>query len=351
MIRFCPTTTTVLRWSAALLVVAVLLSAWTASAADPSLARVIDLAQTKMVKIYGAGGFRGMQGYQSGFLISAEGHVLTSLSYVSDTDHITITLNDGRHYDDVKVLGGDPRLEVAVLKIDAASLPHFDLAKAVPLTDGTRILALSNLFNVAMGDESVSVQSGTVSVLTRLEGRRGVFETPYHGPVYVLDVATNNPGASGGALLTFRGELAGILGRELHNSLNNTWLSYAVPIDQLCQSIDAIKAGKFISLKELPPEKRPAHPLDPGLLGIILVPDVLERTPAYVDQVRPGTAAARADLQPDDLILLVGNRLTQSCKALRKELEMIDRADTVKITVLRGQELVEVTVQAGPDDK
>ena len=159
---------------------------------------MIDQAQTKIVKIYGAGGFRGMEGYQSGFLISAEGHILTALSYVLDTDRITVTLNDGRRYD-AKLLGGDPRLEIAVLKIEAANLPHFDLAKAVPLTAGTRILALSNLFNVAMGDEPASVQSGTVSVLTRLEGRRGVFETPYHGPIYVLDVATNNPGASGGA--------------------------------------------------------------------------------------------------------------------------------------------------------
>ena len=103
-----------------------------ASAAQSSLARVIDQAQTKMVKIYGAGGFRGMEGYQSGFLISAEGHVLTALSYVLDTDRITVTLNDGRRYD-AKLLGGDPRLEVAVLKIEAANLPHFDLAKAVSL--------------------------------------------------------------------------------------------------------------------------------------------------------------------------------------------------------------------------
>src|SRR4029077_13861417 len=116
-----------------------------------------------------------------------------------------------------------PRLDIAVLKIDAKNLPYFDMAKAVPLVGGTRILALSNLFNVAMGDEPASVQSGAVSVVTRLEGRRGVFETPYHGPIYVLDVATNNPGAAGGALVTHRGELAGILGKELRNSLNNTW--------------------------------------------------------------------------------------------------------------------------------
>ena len=256
------------------------------AAAEPSIPRVIDQAQTKMVKIYGAGGFRGMEGYQSGFLISAEGHILTGLSYVLDTDRITVTLSDGRHFD-AKLVGGDPRLEIAVLKINAANLPYFDLAKAVPLAGGTRILALSNLFNVAMGDEPDSVQSGTVSVVTRLEGRRGVFETPYHGPIYVLDVATNNPGAAGGELLSLRGELAGLLGKELRNSLNNTWLSYAIPIDQLRQSVDEIKAGKFVSLKELPPEKKPAHPMDAGVLGIVLVPDVLERTPAYVDQVRP----------------------------------------------------------------
>ena len=225
-----------------------------AAAAEADLARVIDQTQTKMVKIYGAGGFRGMVDYQSGFLISAEGHVLTALSYVLDTDRISVTLNDGRRYE-AKLLGGDPRLEVAVLKIEATNLPHFDLAKAVALTAGTRILAFSNLFNVAMGDEPASVQSGTVSVFTRLEGRRGVFETPYHGPIYVLDVATNNPGAAGGALVTYRGELAGLLGKQLRNSLNNTWLSYAMPIDQLRQSVDEIKAGKFVASKDLRPRR------------------------------------------------------------------------------------------------
>ncbi len=171
----------------------------TASAAESAAVRVVDQAQSKLVKIYGAGGFRGMEGYQSGFLISPEGHILTALSYVLDTDHVSVTLGDGRRFD-AKMLGGDPRLEVAVLKIDVRQpLPCFDLAKAVSLTAGTRIYAVSNLFNVAMGDEPASVQSGAVSVVTKLEGRRGVYETPYHGPIYVLDVTTNNPGAAGGA--------------------------------------------------------------------------------------------------------------------------------------------------------
>ena len=129
-----------------------------ASAATPPAVRVIDQAQSKIVKIYGAGGFRGMEGYQSGFLISPEGHILTALSYVLDTDHVSVTLGDGRRYD-AKMLGGDPRLEIAVLKIEAKQLPCFDLAKAVSLSAGNRVFAVSNLFNVAMGDEPASVQS------------------------------------------------------------------------------------------------------------------------------------------------------------------------------------------------
>ena len=80
--------------------------------------------QPKIVKIYGAGGFRGMEAYQSGMLISPEGHILTVFSHVLDTDYITAVLADGRRFE-AKLLGADPRLEVAVLKIDAAGLALF----------------------------------------------------------------------------------------------------------------------------------------------------------------------------------------------------------------------------------
>jgi serine protease Do len=86
-------------------------------------------------------------------------------------------------------------------------------------------------------------------------------------------------------------------------------------------------------------------------LGIVLVPEVLERTPAYVDQVRPGSAAARAGLRPDDLIILVGSHLTASCKALRGELAWIDREDRLPLTILRGQDLVEVQLQLSDEEK
>ncbi len=322
----------------------VLLSLFLPSAASASLSETIDRAQSKIVKVYGAGGYRGMEAYQSGILISPDGYILTAYSYVLDTDYITAVLADGRRFE-AKLVGADPRLEIAVLKIAAAELSCFDLHAAVKAAEGERIMALSNLFGVAVGDEPVSVQRGTISVVARLEARRGVFETPYRGPVYVLDVTTNNPGAAGGALVSRRGELIGILGKELRNSLNNTWLNYAVPIDELRRSVEEIRAGKFVAQRDPQAERKPRRSTDLGLLGIVLVPDVLERTPPFVDRVRPGSPAAKAGLRPDDLIVLSCDHLIQSCKSLRSELEYIDYEDEVKLTLLRGEELLQITLR------
>jgi S1-C subfamily serine protease len=320
------------------------------SPAPAALTDAIDRVQPKMVKLYGAGGIQGLAAYQSGILISPEGHVLTVFSHVLDTDYITVVLADGRKFE-AKLLGADPRLDVAVLKIEAAGLPYFDLGKAVKVEAGSLVLAFSNSFGVATGNEPASVQKGTVSVVTRLEARRGAFETPYRGSVYVLDVTTNNSGAAGGALVTRQGELAGMLGKELRNSLNNTWLNYALPIDELRQSVDEIRSGKFVARREGQSDKRPERSLALASLGIVLIPDVLERTPPYVDHVQSGSPAAAAGIRPDDLILLLGDRLVQSCKALAADLEYVDFEDAIKLTMLRGQDLIEVSLRSAGDAK
>jgi S1-C subfamily serine protease len=294
--------------------------AWAAEVARIApLGPAIESVQPRMVKLYGAGGFRGLEAYQSGFLISAEGHVLTAWSYVLDTDHVTVVLNDGRQFKG-ELLGADPRLEVAVLKIEAADLPHFDLEAAAVAGPGTRVLAFSNLFGVATGDEPASVLHGTISARTELAARRGVYQTPYRGPAYVMDAMTNNPGAAGGALVTARGELLGMLGKELKNSLTNTWLNYAIPIAELKEAVDGIRAGNYVARPADATEPKAEDPLDLARVGIVLVPDVLDRTPPFIDEVRPGSAAHEGGLRPDDLVLFVGDRLVQSTEALRAEL-------------------------------
>ncbi len=315
------------------------------SAQAANLGPVIQTVQPRMVKIYGAGGFQGLESYQSGFLISAEGHILTVWSYVLDTSYITVHLNNGTRLK-AELLGADPRLELAVLKIEGEGYDHFQLDQAVAADAGTQVLAFSNLYGVATGDEPASVQHGVISVISRLEARRGVFETPYRGPVYVIDAVTNNPGAGGGVLVNRRGQLLGMLGKELRNSRDNTWLNYAIPINELQQTSQDIIDGKYVPTQASDPRPKAEQPLDAARLGIVMVPDVLARTPPFIDEVRQGSVAAEAGLRPDDLVLFVNDeRLIQSVKSLKEEFNYIDRDDSVKLTIIRGQELLEFVLQ------
>lgn len=313
--------------------------------AAPSFAQTIAAVQPKLAKIYGAGGLRGLEAYQSGILISADGYVLTAWSYVLDSDVVTVTLNDGRKFE-ATLVGADPRLEIALLKIDATELPYFNLDAAIEIGAGDRVLAFSNLYGVATGNEAASVLHGIVSAKTKLAARRGAFQTPYQGDVYVLDAMTNNPGAAGGALTDRQGRLAGVLGKELRNALNNTWLNYALPAGELVVAVEDIKAGKTRLRSADEDAKRPADAHDLAALGVILVPDVLPKTPPFVDRVQRGTAAEKSGLKPDDLILFVNGRIVSSCRGLLDEVRLIDRVEELRLTVQRESELLEVVLTA-----
>jgi len=160
----------------------------------------------------------------------------------------------------------------------------------------------------------------------------------------VLDAVTNNPGAAGGALTDRRGKLVGILGKELRSSVDNTWLNYALPAKDLATSVDDILAGRMSSRRD-ETAKRPSEHYTPEILGLAMVPDILAKTPPFIDRVAAGSAAAEAGLQPDDLVLFVSGRIVPSCKALVDELSFIDRLDEVRLTVQRGQDLVEVSLR------
>ncbi len=332
-----------LSWSMRFLLVALVMFATVGTTQAGSYRNVIRKVQPKMVKIYGAGGLRGLEAYQSGFLISDKGHVLTVWSYVLDSEIITVTLDDGRKFQ-AELLGADPRLEVAVLKIEIADLEYFNLDETVEVDTGSRILAFSNLYGVAAGNEPHSVLHGSVAVRTTLDARRGAFKTPYEGPVYVLDAMTNNPGAAGGALTDRQGRLTGLLGKELRNSQTNTWLNYSIPIEELAESIADIIAGRARPRASDERAKKAEEPLTLDLLGIVLVPDVLQKTPPFVDGVRLDSPAERKGIKTDDLVLFVEGRIIQSVTALKAELELIDREEEVRLTVQRGEKLVDVVI-------
>jgi serine protease Do len=311
-----------------------------------SFAETVAEIQPKMVKIYGAGGLRGLEAYQSGFFVSGEGHILTVWSYVLDSDVVDVTLHDGRKFE-AQFLGMDPRLEVAVLKIDALDTPHFNLDEAVELSPGARVLAVNNMYGVAFGSEAMSVLSGVVSGKTDLSARSGAFETNYRGPVYVLDAMTNNPGAPGGVLTDRRGHLAGLIGKELKNAQTNTLLNFAIPTGELVQAVEDIRAGKLRPASRSEDDKKPKEPHTLARLGIQLVSSPVERTPPYVEAVKPGSPAASAGLKRDDLILFVNGRLVASCNLVAQELTWIDRLEEIRLTVQRGQDLLEFAMVPG----
>ena len=145
---------------------------------------------------------------------------------------------------------------------------------------------------------------------TKLAGRRGVFEFPYTGEVYVTDMIMNNPGAAGGALIDRKGNLLGVIGREIKNSLSDTWMNYAIPVtarvditlretvkdkdgkDKEEEKTVAVTMPEFVAkgmkgeYKAIKKDKSIGG--EGGYHGIIFVPNVIERTPAYVEDVVRG---------------------------------------------------------------
>ncbi|MDA0282562.1 MAG: trypsin-like peptidase domain-containing protein [Planctomycetota bacterium] len=314
------------------------------AAGSGSSFQTIDYVLPRMVKIFGAGGLQGLAAYGSGFLVSKEGHIVTVWSHVLDANEVIVVLNDGRRYT-ATVLGAEPQLELAVLKISEDTqdldLPFFDLESGIgSASEGTRVLGFSNMFKVATGDEAVSVLHGVVAAKTKLKTRRGTFEIPYDGAVYVVDAITNNSGAAGGLLTTREGKLLGMIGREVRNAETNTWLNYSIPIAELTTPIREIISGEFRSQRQPIDEPTPELRYSPMDFGIVMVPDVLFRTPAYVNALVEASAAHKMKLQPDDLVLFVNDDLVQSVRELSAAFGRLEAGDVLRLVVRRDDQLL-----------
>ena len=317
--------------------------------AEDSVASVADQVNRKIVKLFGSGGYQGLAAYGTGVLVSPQGHILTVASPLLLTQELRVHLYDGRRCQ-ARVIVMEPELDAALLQLDKAEdLPYFDVAAAAsaPLAKtGEWILAFSNEFQIATRDEPVSIQRGVIAAYSRLHGRRGVFDAPYSGNVYVIDAITNNPGAGGGVITTRRGELVGLIGKELRNTLTDTWINYAVPIKVLADFVAKAKVGEYHPVVRALPATNQA-----GFHGIVLVPNVVERTPPFVEEVLPGSPAAKAGLRPDDLIVYLDGQQVVSVKAFREMIEKAPPGTVIKLEVRRadkqtgGERLVSVDLK------
>ena len=336
-------------------------------AADP-IPDVSTAVNEKLVKLFGAGGFRGVVNYGTGILVSPDGHILTVASQMLETSELIVHLSDGRKMRAV-VLAAEPELDAALCKIVVEgkkpneptdlNLPYYDFAAAAkkPLAKpGDWVLAFSNTFEIAMRDEPMSIQRGVIAANTKLAGRRGIFDFPYTGDVYVVDAITNNPGAGGGALTDRKGNLLGIIGREMKNSLTDSWMNYSIPVNAKIDIKDGDKTttvtlAEFVAKAakgEYKAIKKPDVPLGVGgYHGIVFVPNVIERTPPYIEELVPDSPGAKAGLKPDDLVSFVDGEPIYSIKAFQEYIKKTKPGMTLRLEVRRGDNLQTVELKLG----
>jgi serine protease Do len=332
--------------------------------ADDSFAPVTEQVNKRLVKIYGSGGYRGVPAYGSGVIISPDGHVLTIASQMLETRDLRVHMSTGERYT-AQLIATEPDLDLAMLRISDGKNPiktpdYFDaIADAArPIADpGTGILAFGNQFKIADRGEPMSVQRGVIMAYSKLRGRRGITDAPYDGDVYFTDTIMCNPGNTGGALVTRNGkQLLGLIGRELKNTLTETWVNYAMPLQakidvknekgetKTLTLVDFVQKGLkgegVVKQSEKTNRKGSGKNL---YTGIVLVPDILERTPPFVDEVTPNSPAMKAGMKPDDLIVYVDGNQVVSIKEYKAELDKIQANNEVKIEVRRGDKLTTLT--------
>lgn len=304
-----------------------------------------------MAKVYGAGRFAGLEGHQSGFFIAADPpQILTTDSTVLEGGRVTVIDADGERCE-ARVVGRDAATGLALLECRAESEPPalLPLEGAAEAKVATPVWVFSNAFAIAAGDEPVTVQRGRVAAVARLDlgdaaARRPVGVPEAGSEVVVLSAITSNPGAAGGAVVDDGGALLGVLGAECRSSVAGSWLNYAVPATSAAASLVRMRAGGSGVERDARPSERPRAVA--RRLGIVLLPAVTARTPAYVESVRVGSAAAGAGLSPDDLIVAVdGVTVGAVDSALVAIQRGVGRAAVVELTVLRGDELVRLVLR------
>jgi len=341
-------------------------------AADAPFDKVANDVNNKMVKLFGSGGFKGLTSYGTGFIVSPQGHILTIANQLLDTQDLRVHLADGRRFR-AKVLYTEPELDAALLVIKQdekekveLNLDYFDIPAAVKAaTDpkakdqmkyqpGDWILAFSNCFQIATRDEPMSVQQGVISAYSKLVARRGIFEAPYHGDVFFLDSIVSNPGSAGGAVTTRKGELIGMIGKEFRNVTSDTWINFALPVNCKFEVKEGDK-NRIISLEELvvegmkgtyKPGVRHDKEKGPGAYhGIVFLPNVVQKTPPYIDRVLVGSPAAKAKLKADDLVVYVDGEPIYSVQGFKELMTKLRPGSKIQIEVRRGEKLTAVEME------
>lgn len=268
----------------------------------------------------GNGGSRPFEGLGSGVIINAaKGYVITNNHVVNGADKIKVQLNDGREFD-AKLVGHDEQTDLALLQLPAPkNLSAVTMADSDTLKVGDFAVAVGNPFGLGQ-----TATSGIVSALGRsglnLEGLENFIQTD----------ASINRGNSGGALVNLNGELIGINTAILAPEGGNIGIGFAIPsniVKNLSQQLieyGEVKRGQL------------------GIKGTELTADIAKafnidaQRGAFVSEVLPNSAAAKAGIKAGDIIVSVEGKPIQSFAELRVKVGTTAPGKTVKLGLLRN---------------
>jgi serine protease Do len=289
------------------------------------------------------GGGRQMQrqpeqnGLGSGVVVSADGYIVTNSHVVTGADVIKVSLNDGRELS-AKVVGTDPKSDLAVIKVDAADLPAITFADSDQLEVGDRVLAIGNPFGIGQ-----TVTSGMVSGLGR-----ATLELDYED--FIQTDAAINPGNSGGALVDVRGRLVGVNTAILSRSGGFQGIGFAIPANMTRSIMEQLVAHGKVTR---------------GYIGVT----VQDITPAFAEQfnldktegalvaeIASDGPSEEAGLKIGDVITEFNKKPVKDGRTLKLTVANVAPGQTVPLVVARDGKSEALELKVGellrdPDDR
>src|SRR5581483_9179244 len=269
----------------------------------------------------------------SGVIVTSDGYIVTNNHVIAKADEIKVLLNDKREFTG-KVVGTDPKTDVAVVKINAKDLPTIPWGDSDKLEVGEFILAIGNPFAL-----NSTVTMGIVSAV----GRANVGIADYED--FIQTDAAINPGNSGGALVNSRGELVGINTAIFSRSGGYMGIGFAVPANMARAVMDSlVKTGKVtrgwlgVSIQEVNQDLAKQFGLS-------------ETKGALVSEVLPDSPAAAAGVKSGDVIISFDGKPVESPAILRNMVAQTAVGKTAKVEVLRENKRQTISVKIAEQPK
>ena len=266
----------------------------------------------------------------TGFIISADGEILTNYHVVENAQTLTVTLHDGAKYP-ATVLGYEAESDIALIKIDATGLPTVTLGGSSDLAVGDEVVAIGN----PLGELTYSLTVGYVSAKERAVNTDGT-------PINMMQLdATINSGNSGGPLFDVCGNVVGIISAKYSGSTGSgtsiEGIGFAIPIDDVTAIMDDLRDYGSVQNR--------------AYMGI--VGSSISSTDAdnyglplgmLVSSVQSGSSAEKAGLQRRDILTGIGGVAISSYEDLNRELKKYRAGDETTLTVYRSGETIELTI-------